>query len=126
MNKNINNKIMMSYNQKEIIFTEEIDSILNKGIFLGEFGVKNWAFNFPQIVEVMRILKKRGVYLIGGDIYTKKNGYYEIHNNLNNIKLETAFSSQGYVQEYLLNLFKKHEHSKETFFSVMPIIHNKL
>ncbi len=52
-----------------IIWSEEIDPILSRGISLESFGVRNWALGRDEALHAIYELEALGVAILGGDVY---------------------------------------------------------
>ncbi|KJH79019.1 Imm40 family immunity protein [Pseudomonas sp. ES3-33] len=52
-----------------IIWSEQIDSILNRGIFLDRWGVRNWALARDDALHAIYELQALGIAILGGDVY---------------------------------------------------------
>jgi len=52
-----------------MIFSEEIDEILNVGFFLGNVGVNNWVLDKEKCLEAIHNLKNINVAIWGGDTF---------------------------------------------------------
>lgn len=51
------------------IWSERIDSVLSRGIFLDGFGVRNWALSRDKALRAIDELEDFGVAILGGDVY---------------------------------------------------------
>lgn len=49
-------------------------SIINKGIFLKELGVFEYAWIFDDIKNIIEIFDKKKIPILGGDVYKMVNG----------------------------------------------------
>lgn len=52
-----------------IIWSEEIDPILSRGIPLCDLGVRNWALTRDHALHAIYQLEALGVAILGGDVY---------------------------------------------------------
>ncbi|EAN8157777.1 hypothetical protein AUB46_21630, partial [Salmonella enterica subsp. enterica serovar Typhimurium var. 5-] len=52
-----------------ILWSKEIDSILNIGISLESLGVKNWALNRKNALDVLHHFESLNICVLGGDVY---------------------------------------------------------
>lgn len=52
-----------------IIWSEKIDPVLSRGIFLGYLGVRNWALGRDDALNAIHELEAFGIAILGGDVY---------------------------------------------------------
>jgi hypothetical protein len=52
-----------------IIWSEQIDPILSRGISLENFGVRNWALDRDNALRAIYELEASGISILGGDVY---------------------------------------------------------
>ncbi|KRP51148.1 Imm40 family immunity protein [Pseudomonas trivialis] len=52
-----------------IIWSEQIDPILSKGIPLDNLGVRNWALGREDALNAICELEAFGIAILGGDVY---------------------------------------------------------
>lgn len=57
-----------------IIWSEQIDSILNCGVSLDCMGIKNWALARDGAISAIKELEFIGVPILGGDVYLLVDG----------------------------------------------------
>jgi hypothetical protein len=106
------------------IWSDEIDAILSNGIYLGVWGIRNWAFPREQALETIDKLQNIGVGILGGDILTPKEGkcsytYDNWHCDPNPLESKSDFikRSADVSREYITNYIK----SDNTFlYSIDP------
>ena len=52
-----------------IIWSEQIDPILSRGISLDSLGVRNWALGRDDALHAIFELEAFGIAILGGDVY---------------------------------------------------------
>jgi len=52
-----------------IIWSEQIDPILSRGISLDNLGVRNWALGRDDALHAIYELEAFGIAILGGDVY---------------------------------------------------------
>lgn len=52
-----------------VIWSEQIDPILSRGIFLEHLGVRNWALRRDDALRAIYELEALGISILGGDVY---------------------------------------------------------
>lgn len=52
-----------------VIWSEQIDPILNCGLYLGCVGIKNWALGRDDAIRAVNELEALGFPVLGGDVY---------------------------------------------------------
>ena len=57
-----------------MIFSRKIDQILNRGLFLGDIGIKNWALNKAEALIVLSVFEAEQIPILGGDVYVASIG----------------------------------------------------
>jgi hypothetical protein len=111
----------------EIIWSKEIDSILSRGSFLGGFGVNNWALAKHDAFDVIDLLIKLRIAIVGGDVFfrhaesarfesTYDNWYCNHENDENHITYieRCALMARNYIENY------KPINRKEPWFVFVP------
>jgi hypothetical protein len=61
----------------EIIWTPQIDSVLNVGRKLDKLGIRNWALGRLPVLKALESLADLGVGVLGGDVYIVVNDTLE-------------------------------------------------
>ncbi len=56
-----------------IIWTENIDAILSRGVSLESIRVNNWALTRQQALDVLDKFTALGIAVLGGDVYNIKD-----------------------------------------------------
>ena len=52
-----------------VIWSEQIDPILNRGIFLDNLGVRSWALGRDDALHAICEIEAFGIAILGGDVY---------------------------------------------------------
>lgn len=106
-----------------IIWSKKIDEILSIGFFLGDIGIKNWAFTREVAINVIAILEKSGIGILGGDVFICKDKNIEI--TYDSWFIDRDSEGVGFVKkscsfskEYILNYSNDH-----AMFSIVPYLH---
>ena len=60
---------MIQNNDKNFVWSKEIDDLFAQGRYLGDIGIKNWALLQEQALNVIARLELLGVPILGGDVY---------------------------------------------------------
>lgn len=81
------------------------NSLLNKGIYLNQhLGINEYAWKFPEIIEVINILSKSNFKILGGDVYSFDNNTIRVtYDNwfcLSNSQEESISYSLKYINKY--------------------------
>lgn len=111
----------------EVIWSNEIDKVLKDGIFLGEFGVSNWAFTRSQAIDILAKLRELRIALLGGDV-CEPDSYGRILPNYDNWHCEqlpdeskedfierSLQEARNYVENYPIN-----EDAEHYLFTLVP------
>jgi len=51
------------------VWSENIDPVLSRGIFLDDLGVRNWALSREDALHAIYEFEAIGVAILGGDVY---------------------------------------------------------
>ncbi|MGE5409829.1 MAG: Imm40 family immunity protein [Clostridiales bacterium] len=81
INGELNDEILTkikNYLDKETAFSYKIDQILRIGIWLGEFGINNWALTKPQALKVLEQFESSNIAVLGGDVYEREGNHFQI------------------------------------------------
>jgi hypothetical protein len=57
-----------------IIWSNQIDPILSRGISLEQFGIRNWVLNREEALQAVCEIEALGIAVLGGDVYQLVEG----------------------------------------------------
>lgn len=81
----IDDRIMKEGARKMILLQDIIGEKVSEGISLTTIGINEYAWEYKNIIDIISILRKRKIPILGGDVYIIKNG-----------KINTTFDSWYY------------------------------
>lgn len=88
-------------------------SIIEKGIFLKELGIFEYGWTLDDIKNIIDILNKKQIPILGGDVYKINNGsIYQTYDSWYiNISDELDFYTNSYEKaiSYIFNYEKKNK-----------------
>lgn len=109
-------------NKPPIIWSDSIDSILQTGISLVEYGVSNFALSKTDALIAIEKLQSMGVIILGGDVYTREynnwkstgDNWYITHEEEQLGQKCVALSSERSVK--FINNYK----TDNAYFAIVP------
>ena len=107
-----------------IIWSEQIDPILSRGISLDSLGVRNWALRRDDALHAIHELEAFGIAILGGDVYKlvgekAEQTYDSWHCEQGSDESDSVFSkrssdkAKSYICSYLMS---------EGLFAIVPKI----
>jgi hypothetical protein len=111
----------------ETIWSKEIDTVLSIGRSLQDVGVRNWALTREKALYALDQLAKKGVAVLGGDVYMTSDGkieptYDNWYCDHEQGELDVVFIERSIAQarSYIYNY--KETGKKNIYFAIVPKI----
>ncbi|MCJ9753646.1 Imm40 family immunity protein [Neorhizobium sp. BETTINA12A] len=102
------------------MWNNAIVDILSQGIWLGDYGTRNWALTRGQAIDALDRLSLIGVPVSGGDVYIFFDGKYV--STYENWYFEDQ-GGQDYAEksiEYSKDFVERFDAFEEPFFVLVP------